>query len=169
MAQKITPCLWFDMNCEEAMNYYVKVFNEAPYSRKTSRVNWIQRYEKGIETPGAAEMEGKVLTGDFELDGQRYIALDGGPIFKFNEAISLEVDCRDQEEIDYFWSKLSAVKESEQCGWCKDKFGLSWQIIPTRLGELLLDPDREKAHRVANVMLEQHKIVISELEAAAKG
>ena len=169
MAQKITPCLWFEKDCEEAMNYYVKVFNEAPRSRKNSKINWILRYEKGIETPGAAEMQGKVLTGDFELDGQRHIALDGGPIFKFNEAISLEVDCRDQEEVDYFWSKLSAVKESEQCGWCKDKFGLSWQVIPTRLGELLLDPDRVKAHRVANVMLEQHKIVISELEAAAKG
>ena len=169
MAQKITPCLWFEKDCEEAMNYYVKVFNEAPHSRKNSKVNWIMRYEKGIETPGAAEMEGKVLTGDFELDGQRYIALDGGPIFKFNEAISLEVDCRDQEEVDYFWSKLSAVKESEQCGWCKDKFGLSWQIVPTRLGEMLLDPDRVKAHRVANVMLQQHKIVISELEEAYKG
>jgi predicted 3-demethylubiquinone-9 3-methyltransferase (glyoxalase superfamily) len=110
-----------------------------------------------------------VLTGDFELDGQRYLALDGGPSFKFNEAISLEVACRDQEEVDYFWSKLSAVKESEQCGWCKDKFGLSWQVTPTRLGEMLLDPDRVKAHRVANVMLEQHKIVISELEEAYRG
>jgi predicted 3-demethylubiquinone-9 3-methyltransferase (glyoxalase superfamily) len=169
MAQKITPCLWFEKDCEQAMNFYVKVFNEAPHSRKNSKINWIMRYEKGIDTPGAAEMEGKVLTGDFELDGQRYIALDGGPLFKFNEAISLEVDCRDQEEVDYFWSKLSAVKESEQCGWCKDKFGLSWQIVPTRLGEMLLDPDRVKAHRVANVMLEQHKIVIKDLEAAYKG
>jgi predicted 3-demethylubiquinone-9 3-methyltransferase (glyoxalase superfamily) len=169
MAQKITPCLWFEKDCEEAMNYYVKVFNEAPHSRKKSKINWIMRYEKGIETPGAAEMEGKVLTGDFELDGQRFIALDGGPIFKFNEAISMEVDCRDQEEVDYFWSKLSAVKESEQCGWCKDKFGLSWQIVPMRLGELLLDKDRAKAHRVANVMLQQHKLVISELEEAYKG
>src|SRR4030042_6176873 len=113
MAQKIPPCLWFEKDCEEAMNYYVKVFNEAPRSRKNSKINWIMRYEKGIETPGAAEMERKVLTGDFELDGQRFIALDGGPIFKFNEAISLEVDCRDQEEVDYFWSKLSPGKESE--------------------------------------------------------
>jgi predicted 3-demethylubiquinone-9 3-methyltransferase (glyoxalase superfamily) len=169
MAQKITPCLWFEKDCEEAMNYYIRVFNEAPHSPKNSKINWIMRYEKGIETPGAAEMEGKVLTGDFELDGQRYLALDGGPIFKFNEAISLEVACRDQEEVDYFWSKLSAVKESEQCGWCKDKFGLSWQVTPTRLGEMLLDPDRVKAHRVANVMLEQHKIVISELEEAYRG
>ena len=116
MAQKITPCLWFDMDCEEAMNYYVKVFNEAPHSRKNSKVNWIQRHEKGIDHPDAAQMEGKVLTGEFELDGQRFIALDGGPMFKFNEAMSLEVECRDQEEVDYFWSKFSAVKESEQCG-----------------------------------------------------
>jgi predicted 3-demethylubiquinone-9 3-methyltransferase (glyoxalase superfamily) len=114
-------------------------------------------------------MEGKVLTGEFVLDSQTFQALDGGPIFKFNESISLVVDCKDQEEVDYFWSKLSAVKESEQCGWCKDKFGLSWQITPTRLGELLSDPDREKAHRVANVMLQQHKIVIKDLEAAYKG
>lgn len=169
MPQKITPCLWFDMNCEEAMNYYVKAFNEAPHSRKNSRINFIQRYEKGIETPGAAEMEGKVLTGEFELDGQKYQALDGGPIFKFNEAISLSVACADQEEVDHFWSRLSAVKEAEQCGWCKDKFGLSWQIIPTRMGELLSDPSREKAHRVANAMLQMHKIVIQDLEAAYKG
>ncbi|HEY5984654.1 MAG TPA: VOC family protein [Anaerolineales bacterium] len=169
MAQKITTFLWFDKDCEEAMNYYVKVFNEAPYSRKNSKVNFIQRYETGIEAPGAAEMEGKVLTGEFELDGQRFQALDGGPIFKFNESVSLVVDCRDQAEVDYFWSKLSAVKESEQCGWCKDKFGLSWQITPTRLGELLADPNREKAHRVANVMLQMHKIVIQDLEEAYKG
>jgi predicted 3-demethylubiquinone-9 3-methyltransferase (glyoxalase superfamily) len=169
MAQKITPFLWFDKQAEEAITYYVKVFNEAPHSRKNSKVNFIQRYEKGIETPGAAEMEGKVLTAEFELDGQKFQGLDGGPIFKFNEAISLLVDCRDQEEVDYFWSKLSAVKESEQCGWCKDKFGLSWQIIPTRMGELLSDPSREKAHRVANAMLQMHKIVIKDLEEAYKG
>ena len=168
MAQKITTFLWFDKQAEEAIRYYVDVFNGAPHSRKNSKVNFIQRYEKGIETPGAAEMEGKVLTAEFELDGQKFQALDGGPIFKFNESVSLLVDCRDQEEVDYFWSKLSAVKESEQCGWCKDKFGLSWQIIPTRLGELLADPSREKAHRVANVMLQMHKIVIKDLEEAYK-
>ena len=169
MAQRITPFLWFEKQAEEAIGYYVKVFNEAPHSRKNSKVNFIQRYEKGIQTPGAAEMEGKVLTAEFELDGQRFQALDGGPIFKFNESVSLLVDCRDQEEVDYFWSRLSAVKESEQCGWCKDKFGLSWQIIPTRLGELLSDPSREKAHKVANVMLQMHKIVIKDLEEAYEG
>ncbi len=169
MAQKITAFLWFEKDCEQAVNYYVKTFNEAPHSRKNSRLNFIQRYEKGIETPGSAEMEGQVLTAEFELDGQRFQALDGGPAFKFNESVSLLVDCKDQEEVDYFWSKLSAVNESEQCGWCKDKYGLSWQIIPARLGELLSDPDREKAHRVANAMLQMHKIVIKDLEAAYRG
>ena len=166
--QKITPFLWFDKNCEEAVNYYVKVFNEAPGSSKNSKVNFLQRYENGIETPGAEEMEGKVLTTKFELAGQKFQALDGGPIFKFNESISLMVYCKDQEEVDYFWEKLSTVPESEQCGWCKDKFGLSWQIIPSRLGELLSDPDKEKSHKVANAMLKMHKIVVADLEKAAE-
>ncbi len=169
MAQKITPFLWFDRSAEEAMTYYVKVFNEAPRSRKNSRINFIRRYEKGNEAPGAAQLEGKVLTGEFELVGQVFQALDGGPIFKFNESVSLLVDCRDQEEVDYFWSRLSAVRESEQCGWCKDKFGLSWQIIPARLGQLLADPSRDKAQRVANVMLKMHKIVVKDLEEAYRG
>jgi predicted 3-demethylubiquinone-9 3-methyltransferase (glyoxalase superfamily) len=166
--QKITTFLWFDKNCEEAVNYYVKVFNEAPYSANNSKINFIQRYEKGIETPGAEEMEGKILTVEFELGGQVFQALDGGPYFKFNEAISLLVDCKDQAELDYFWGKLSAVPESEQCGWCKDAFGLSWQIVPRRLTELLADPDREKAHRVANAMLKMHKLVVADLEKAAQ-
>jgi predicted 3-demethylubiquinone-9 3-methyltransferase (glyoxalase superfamily) len=97
------------------------------------------------------------------------MALDGGPVFKFNEAVSFEIECKDQEEVDYFWDKLSAVPESEQCGWCKDQFGLVWQIIPARLGELLADPDREKAHRVLNAMLKMKKINVAELEKAYKG
>lgn len=167
--QKITPFLWFDTNCEEAVNYYVTVFNKAPYSQRNSKINFIQRYKKGIETPGAAEMEGKVLTIEFEINGQKFQALDGGPIFKFNESISLMVDCKDQQEVDYFWGKLSAMPESEQCGWCKDTFGLSWQIIPKRLGELLSDSDKEKSHKVANAMLKMHKIVVADLEKAANG
>jgi predicted 3-demethylubiquinone-9 3-methyltransferase (glyoxalase superfamily) len=166
MTQKITPFLWFDKNCEEAVNYYVEVFNGAPGSRKDAKINFIQRYEKGIETPGAEEMEGKILTTEFVLAGQTFQALDGGPYFKFNESISMLVDCEDQEEVDYFWSKLSAVPESEQCGWCKDKFGLSWQIIPKRLGELMSDPDRKKAFKVANTMLKMHKIIVADLEKA---
>ncbi len=167
--QKIISFLWFDTNCEEAVNYYVKVFNEAPGRSYKSKVNFIQRYEKGIESPGAEEMEGKVLTTEFELYGQKFQALDGGPIFKFNESVSFMVDCRDQEEVDYFWAKLSAVPGSEQCGWCKDKFGLSWQIIPRRLGELLSSPDKEKSHKVANAMLKMHKIIVADLEKAYSG
>lgn len=175
-SQKITPFLWFDKNCEEAVNYYVDVFNNAPYSNeqslpdqpgKNSKINFIRRYEKGIKTPGAEELEGKILTVEFELEGQKFQALDGGPVFKFNESISMMVDCQDQAELDYFWEKLSAVPEAEQCGWCKDKFGLSWQIIPRRLVELMADPNKEKAHKVANAMLKMHKLNVAELEKAA--
>ncbi len=167
LVQKITTFLWFDKEAEQAMNYYVEVFNSAPGSRKDSKINYIARYEKGLEAPGAAEMEGKVITGEFELAGQKFMCLDGGPIFKFNEAVSLFVECQDQKEVDYFWGKLSAVPESEQCGWVKDKFGLSWQITPKRLMELLQDKDHQKSLRVANAMLKMKKIVIADLEQAA--
>src|SRR5688572_5100845 len=119
-----------------------------------------------MEAPGAEELEGKVITGIFELAGQRFMALDGGPVFKFNEATSFYVECEDQKEVDYFWNKLSAVPEAEQCGWLKDKYGLSWQIIPTALGELLGDPDREKAGRVMQAMLKMNKIDIQGLRQA---
>lgn len=164
--QKIIPFLWFDTNCEEAVSYYVDTFNGAPYSDKSAKINFIQRYEPGLNTPGAKEMEGKVLTTEFELAGQAFQALDGGPIFKFNEAISMLVNCQDQEEVDYFWGKLSAVPEAEQCGWCQDKFGLSWQIVPRRLSELAADEDKTKAHRVINAMLEMKKLDIAALEKA---
>lgn len=163
--QKITPCLWFDNNCEEAVNYYVDVFNGSPNRKNKSMIVSIKRYEKGMETPGMPEMEGKIVTAIFELAGQRFMALDGGPIFKFNESVSLEVECDNQEEVDYFWEKLSAVKESEQCGWVKDKFGLSWQIVPKVLGEMLADEDKAKTHHVMNALLKMHKIVIKDLEA----
>lgn len=166
MAQKITPSLWFDKNCEEAINYYVKTFNEAPHSKNNSKIISITRYEKGMEAPGTEQMVGKVITAVFELAGQRYMALDGGPIFKFNESVSFLIDCVDQKEVDYFWEKLSAVPESEQCGWCKDKFGLSWQIIPKQLGELI---EKDKSHNVVNAMLKMHKIVIKDLEKAYSG
>lgn len=167
--QKIVPSLWFDKNCEGAINHYVDTFNGSPHKKVESKIISIQRYEKGMETPNNDEMIGKVITAIFELVGQRFMALDGGPIFKFNESVSFEIECEDQEEVDYFWSKLSAIPESEQCGWCKDKFGLSWQIIPKRLGELLQDPDKEKAHRVMNAMLQMKKIDIVELEKASEG
>lgn len=164
--QKITPSLWFDKECEEAVNLYVDIFNGSPKKKQESKVVSITRYEKGMEVPGGDSMEGKVITAIFELAGQRFMALDGGPIFKFNESVSFYVECEDQEEVDYFWGKLSAVPESEQCGWLKDKFGLSWQIIPKRLGELLGDSDRKKALAATNAMLKMHKIDISELEKA---
>ncbi|HNE04327.1 MAG TPA: VOC family protein, partial [Anaerolineales bacterium] len=144
---KIVPSLWFDTQCEEAMNYYVDTFNGAPYKKEASKIISITRYEKGMEAPGAEQMLGKVITGIFELAGQRYMALDGGPTFNFTEAISFYVECADQKEVDYFWDKLSAVPEAEQCGWCKDKFGLSWQIVPRQLGELMGDPDPERSGR----------------------
>ncbi len=169
MKQKIKSFLWFDKECEEAMKFYVDVFNAAPYSKKNSKIVSIARYEKGIETPQGPEMEGKVLTGEFELAGQKFMCLDGGPIFKFNESVSFFVECEDQDEVDYFWGKLSAVPESEICGWLKDKFGLSWQIIPKRMMELLGDKDKEKSHRVANAMLKMKKINIKDLEKASKG
>ena len=114
-------------------------------------------------------MEGKILAAIFELNGQRFIALDGGSIFKFAEATSFYVECADQEEVDYFWEKLSAVPEAEQCGWLKDKYGLSWQIIPKRMGELLSDKDKVKARRVMDAMLKMKKIVIEDLEKGYEG
>ena len=167
--QKITPCLWFDMNCEEAVNFYVDTFNGNPNKKSSSKIISIQRYEEGMNTPDNDKMVGKVLTAAFELEGQPFIALDGGPIFKFNESISFQVECENQEEVDYFFDKLSAVPESEICGWLKDKYGMSWQITPKRLIELLQDPDKEKAHRVMNAMLKMKKIVIKDLEDAYKG
>jgi predicted 3-demethylubiquinone-9 3-methyltransferase (glyoxalase superfamily) len=167
--QKIVTFLWFDKNAEEAMNFYVNVFNNAPYSSKNSRVHYIARYEKGINAPGAEEMEGKVITAEFELNGQKFMCLDGGPIFKFSEAISLYVETKDQKETDYFWDTFTKDGgEESQCGWLKDKFGLSWQISPKRLMELMSDEDKEKSHRVANCMLQMKKIVIADLEKAAE-
>lgn len=163
---KIVPSLWFDTQTEEAMNYYVETFNNAPNRRQESRIISITRYERDMEAPGAAEMEGKVITGIFELAGQRFMALDGGPVFQFTEAISFYVECEDQKEVDYFWERLSAVPEAEQCGWCKDKFGLSWQIVPKQLGEFLNDPDSERSKRVLNAMLRMKKILVVDLQKA---
>jgi predicted 3-demethylubiquinone-9 3-methyltransferase (glyoxalase superfamily) len=163
---KIVPSLWFDTQCEEAMNYYVDTFNSAPHKKQESKIVSITRYEKGMQAPGAEQMEGKVITGIFELAGQRFMALDGGPVFNFTEAISLCVECEDQKEVDYFWNRLSAVSEAEQCGWCKDKFGMSWQIVPKQLGELMGDPDPVKSTRVINAMLKMKKIIVADLQKA---
>jgi len=164
--QKIVPSLWFDTDTEEAITFYVSLFNGSPHKTGESKIVSIARYEEGMEVPGAEVMLGKVLTAIFELNGQRFMALDGGPIFKFNEAISLYVECEDQAEVDYFWTALSAVPESEQCGWLKDRFGLSWQIVPRQMGELLSAPDKKKALAAMNAMLKMKKLVIADLQKA---
>jgi predicted 3-demethylubiquinone-9 3-methyltransferase (glyoxalase superfamily) len=153
--QKLTPCLWFDTEGEDAAKFYASVF---PSSRIVETAYY------GSAGPRA---EGTVMTVEFELDGQRFIALNGGPDFKFNEAISFQVNCENQEEVDVYWSKLSEGGEEGPCGWLKDKFGVSWQIVPTVLPKLLTDPDREKAQRVMAAMLKMRKIEIPELERAA--
>jgi len=164
--QKLVPSLWFDKETEEAVNFYVSVFNGSRHKKRESKIISITRYEKGMEVPGADQMEGKVLTAIFELDGKRFIALDGGPIFKFNEAVSLLVECEDQAEVDYFWNKLSAVPEAEQCGWLKDRFGLSWQVIPKQMGDLLGSPNKKKSLAATNAMLKMKKIVLADLQKA---
>jgi predicted 3-demethylubiquinone-9 3-methyltransferase (glyoxalase superfamily) len=164
--QKIVPSLWFDKETEAAVNFYISTFNGSPHKGRDSKIISITRYEKGMEVPGADQMEGKVLTAIFELNGQRFMALDGGPLFKFNEAVSFYVECEDQDEVDYFWKRLSAVPEAEQCGWLKDKFGLSWQIIPKQMGDLLGSPIRQKALAATNAMLKMKKIVIADLQRA---
>jgi predicted 3-demethylubiquinone-9 3-methyltransferase (glyoxalase superfamily) len=153
--RKLTPCLWFDTEGEDAATFYTSFF-------PNSRILEVAHY--GSAGPRA---EGTVMTVSFELDGQEFIALNGGPDFTFNEAISFEVSCESQEEVDRFWSTLSEGGEEGPCGWLKDKFGVSWQIVPTRLVELLTDPDREKAQRVMAAMLKMRKIEIDELERAA--
>jgi predicted 3-demethylubiquinone-9 3-methyltransferase (glyoxalase superfamily) len=153
--QKLTPCLWFDTEGEDAAKFYTSIF---PNSRIVETAYY------GSAGPRA---EGTVMTVEFELDGQRFIALNGGPDFTFNEAISFQVDCENQEDVDAYWSKLSEGGEEGPCGWLKDKFGVSWQIVPTVLPQLLTDPDREKAQRVMAAMLKMRKIEIPELERAA--
>lgn len=155
--QKITPCLWFDHQAEEAVNFYVSFFNN-------SRIKTIGRY--GEVGPGPA---GSVMTIIFELEGQEFMALNGGPHFQFTPAISLMVNCNTQQEIDALWAKLSAHKESEQCGWLKDKYGLSWQIVPTVIGELMSDPDPAKSNRVMEAVLQMKKIDIAALQKAHAG
>ncbi|MDQ4030148.1 MAG: VOC family protein [Actinomycetota bacterium] len=153
--QKITPFLWFDTEGEEAARFYTSVF-------PNSRIVDIAYYGSAGPRP-----EGTVMTVSFELDGQRFVALNGGPEFSFNEAISFEVSCETQEEVDAYWSTLSEGGEEGPCGWLKDKFGVSWQIVPNVLTELLMDPDREKSQRVMRAMLEMKKIEIDGLEQAA--
>ncbi|HZV62036.1 MAG TPA: VOC family protein [Methylophilaceae bacterium] len=161
--QKISPCLWFDNQAEEAANFYTSIFND-------SRIVNITRYgEAGHDIHGRPA--GSVLTVEFELDGHAFTALNGGPLFKFSEAISLQVYCLDQAEIDYFWEKLSAGGDpnAQQCGWLKDRFGLSWQIVPAGLSEMLNSGDYEQSERVMTALLEMKKLNIAGLQQAYKG
>jgi len=153
--QKITPFLWFDAEGEDAARFYTSAF-------PNSKIGEIARYGSAGPRP-----EGTVMTVSFELDGQRFVALNGGPEFAFSEAVSFLVNCDTQDEVDSYWSALSEGGEEGPCGWLKDKFGLSWQIVPNRLPELLADPDRERAQRVMEAMLKMRKIEVDELERAA--
>ncbi len=166
--QKITPFLWFEKNnAEEAIHFYVDVFSNA--ANGSGKIVEITHYPENAEGPMKG-FEGKVLNGIFELNGQRFIALDCGPgVWSFSGAISFLVDCENQEEVDYYWEKLSADPASEQCGWLKDKYGITWQIIPKQLGELLSDSDKEKAGRATHAMLQMKKIDIATLEKAFNG
>jgi predicted 3-demethylubiquinone-9 3-methyltransferase (glyoxalase superfamily) len=158
--QKITPCLWFDSNAEEAVNFYTSILTN-------SKIGSISRYGKaGYEIHG--KPAGTVMTMEFELNGQVFTALNGGPMFKFNEAISFQVSCESQEEVDYYWEKLSegGDKKAQQCGWLKDKYGVSWQIVPTVLGKMLQDKDAEKSERVMKALLQMGKIDIKSLKQA---
>jgi predicted 3-demethylubiquinone-9 3-methyltransferase (glyoxalase superfamily) len=157
-SSKINPCLWFDTQAEDAAKFYCSVF-------KDSRMGRISRYvEEGQEIHG--KPAGSVMAVEFELEGQKFAALNGGPHFKFNEAISFQIHCKDQQEVDYFWTKLSEGGGEGPCGWLKDKFGLSWQVVPNALIEMLLDSDKAKAGRVMKAMLQMRKIDILALQEA---
>jgi predicted 3-demethylubiquinone-9 3-methyltransferase (glyoxalase superfamily) len=150
----ITSCLWFDTEGEYAANFYVSVF-------PNSRIVNVSRYGDAGPRPA-----GSVMTVDFELDGRPFMALNGGPEFTFNEAVSFVVDCADQDEVDHYWTKLSEGGEEGPCGWLKDRFGLSWQVVPAALGELASDPDPAKSQAVIKAMLGMRKLVVAELQAA---
>jgi predicted 3-demethylubiquinone-9 3-methyltransferase (glyoxalase superfamily) len=158
ITQKITPFLWFDDKAEEAAKFYTSIF-------KNSKIGNITRYDEEAAGP-TGRPAGSVMTVDFQLAGKEFVALNGGPMFKFTEAISFVVNCGNQEEVDYFWSKLSAGGEESRCGWLKDKFGLSWQVVPTVLIEMLTDKDTAKAKRVMHAMLQMDKIDIAVLKKA---
>jgi predicted 3-demethylubiquinone-9 3-methyltransferase (glyoxalase superfamily) len=157
--QKITPCLWFDGQAEEAARFYASIF-------PNSKVGRIAHYPQ--DAPGGAQA-GDVMTVEFELDGQRFTGLNGGPMFKFNEAISLQVDCKDQADVDRYWERLGEGGEHGPCGWLKDRFGLSWQIVPRALIELTNDPDPARSRRVFAAMMKMSKIDVAKLYDAYEG
>ena len=159
--QRITPFLWFDNQAEEAVKFYTSIF-------KNSRIGKITRYDEAGEK-ASGRRAGSVMTVEFQLEGQEFVALNGGPQFKFTEAVSFVVNCATQAELDRFWKKLSAGGKEVQCGWLRDKYGLSWQIVPTVLGELLSDQDAARSRRVMQAMLKMVKLDIKELKQAAQG
>ena len=161
--QRITPCLWFDDQAEQAAAFYTRIF-------KNSKIGSISRYsEAGFEVHG--KPAGTVMTVAFELDGQAFTALNGGPMFKFNEAISFQVMCETQEEVDYYWEKLGegGDPKTQQCGWLKDKFGVSWQVVPSGLPALISDPDPKKSQKAMQALLQMKKIIIADLKRAHGG
>jgi predicted 3-demethylubiquinone-9 3-methyltransferase (glyoxalase superfamily) len=157
MQQRITPNLWFDTQAEEAAGFYISVF-------KNSRIVSTTRYPEG-----APREAGMVMTVEFELDGQRFVGINGGADFKFDEAVSFEIKCETQEEIDYFWERLSEGGSEGPCGWLKDRYGLSWQVVPTGMEELFADPDPKRAERAMQAMLGMGKLDIAALRSAADG
>ena len=158
MPQKITPSLWFDTEAEEAAAFYTSVF-------KNSRIVNVSHYTESAPRPA-----GTVMTVEWELDGQRFVGINGGPEFTFSEAVSFQITCEDQAEVDYYWERLTAEGgEESQCGWCKDKFGLSWQVVPVGMDELFSDPDKSKAERAMQAMFGMKKIDIAALDRAAAG
>jgi predicted 3-demethylubiquinone-9 3-methyltransferase (glyoxalase superfamily) len=157
MPQKITPNLWFDTEAEDAANFYISVF-------KNGRI-----VDKTHYTEAGPREAGMVMTVEWELNGQTFVGINGGPNFKFNEAVSFEISCEDQEEVDYYWDRLSEGGEEGPCGWLKDRFGLSWQVVPTGMAELFADPDPERAKRAMEAMLGMKKLDIAELRRAADG
>jgi predicted 3-demethylubiquinone-9 3-methyltransferase (glyoxalase superfamily) len=163
LSQRLTPCLWFDDQAEEAANYYVSIF-------KDSRINSVMRYSSAGQE-FHQRPPGSVMVVNFELDGHTFTALNGGPLFKFNEAVSFQVNCKTQDEIDYYWERLGegGDPKAQQCGWLKDKYGLSWQIVPSVLNEMLSDPNEEKSGRAMEAMLQMKKLDIAKLERAYAG
>ena len=157
MAQKITPNLWFDTEAEDAAKFYTSVFED-------SRIIEVSHYPEN--SPGPA---GAVMTVEWEVNGQRFVGINGGPQFKFDEAVSFAISCEDQDEVDYYWDKLAEGGEESQCGWLKDRFGLSWQVIPKGMGELFSDSDPERAQRAMQAMQAMRKLDIDEMRAAAEG
>lgn len=161
--RKITPCLWFDDQAEEAATFYTSIF-------RNSRITGTTRYgEAGNDVHGRPP--GSVMTVEFELDSQAFTALNGGPVFKFNEAVSFQIPCQTQEEVDYYWNRLTAGGEenAQECGWLKDKYGVSWQVFPVALHEMLSDQDHEKSERVMQAMLQMKKIDVEQLKRAYDG